>query len=305
MTTNLPVVVGIDDLPVSTAGIAAAIETAAFEAARRHVGLRLVCGYQMLTDWTRTGNGTLAADQASRIAIVDMLNQTVAAGAATYPDLEVTGAVLPGSAANALVTASQTATLVVVAADARVHYGGIAAGFVSVQVAAHAHTSVLVVPQTTMPPTAETTRRVVIGIDASPATGEAVAFAFDEASARGASVHAVHTWDLPTRHGLRPLGDRHADRDALQSGAERMLADATGCWQEKFPDVPVICDAVRSPNPVRVLNDAAVGADMLVVGRRGLGGFETLLLGSVSDGLVRYCRTTVAVIHAAPTGDSS
>jgi nucleotide-binding universal stress UspA family protein len=78
-----------------------------------------------------------------------------------------------------------------------------------------------------------------------------------------------------------------------------MLADATDTMQRRFPDIPVTFDAVCAANPVRALNDVGAHADLIVVGARGHGGFPSLLLGSVSDGLVRYSRTDVAVVRAA------
>ncbi|WP_460492611.1 universal stress protein [Dactylosporangium cerinum] len=133
-------------------------------------------------------------------------------------------------------------------------------------------------------------RVVVVGVDGSSGSADAVAFAFDEARARGARLEAVYVWELPAPgNGTRP--------GPLQAAADRMLHEATAPWQDKYPDVAVVHDTVRGDNPVRALNDAADGADLIVVGRRGNGGFDGLLLGSVSDGLVRYSRRTVAVIR--------
>jgi nucleotide-binding universal stress UspA family protein len=82
-----------------------------------------------------------------------------------------------------------------------------------------------------------------------------------------------------------------------------MLHDATADWQDKYPDVPVIHTVIRGDNPVRALNDTTDATDLVVVGARGLGGFPTLALGSVSDGLVRYAHRQIAV--ARTTGDPS
>jgi nucleotide-binding universal stress UspA family protein len=81
-----------------------------------------------------------------------------------------------------------------------------------------------------------------------------------------------------------------------------MLREATAPWEGRYPDVTVGHAVLRGENPVRALNDAGYGADLIVVGRRGNGGFDELLLGSVSDGLVRYSRRTVAVVRSADAG---
>jgi nucleotide-binding universal stress UspA family protein len=282
----------------------AAIGLGAWEATRRRVGLRLVGRDDGLVPWLRDGAAGLADDGARGIPR-EVLDGFVVRVAADYPDLVVSGSVYIGSPASGLVAASVGASLVVVAADARVRYGGLLAGLVSVQVAAHAQASVMVVPTTDAPTRRVGVSRVVVGVDGSTGSSDAVAFAFDEAHARGADLHAIYVWesaDHPRRRPIVPYSGAVGPAAGAAGAADRMLRDATGGWEDKYCDVAVIREAVYSDNPVRGLNNAAGGADLIVVGARGSGGFDTLALGSVSDGLVRYSPCRVAVVRSGAAG---
>lgn len=284
--TQAMIVVGVEGVARSEGGDNAAIELGAWEAARRHVGLHLVHGHQAPPGWQLPG----VADDAL-IGSRQMLARIVERTSVAHPDVAVTGAVHSGGLACAITDASAGAGLAVVTADSRVRYGGLLAGLVSIQVVAHTRTSAIVVSPPSPHPRTATAARVVVGVDGSPGSMDAVAFAFEEADARGARLDAIYVWEPPAP-------DRDTESCPLHAAADRMLRAATAPWEGKYPDVTVGHDIVRGDNPVRALNDAADGAALVVVGRRGNGGFGDLLLGSVSDGLVRYSRRTVAVVRS-------
>jgi nucleotide-binding universal stress UspA family protein len=271
-----PIVVGVTSSAKTRAGVDGAIEMGAREAARLRVGLNLVCGDELPPPWAR-----VADESANCECVRQSLTNIVDRAASAYPGLAVTGSLHAGSLARALVEASVTASLVVVCADARVHYGGLQAGLVSAQVATHAHGPVMIVPPMSDRFAGPDGALIVVVIDGSPGSADAIAFAFAQAHARDGRVHGVYATDRPNNPGL----------------ADEMLRTATEAWRHKYPDVPVRLDSVRATNPVRALNEAGAEAELIVVGARGDGGFATLLLGSVSDGLVRYARSAVAVIH--------
>ena len=292
-----PIVVGVDTSAQTRAGVTAAIELGAWEAARHDVGLHLVRGYEISPPWSDTDHGA-SLDSLGREASGQLLEQAVNGAAAAHPTLVVRGSLRPGSAAHVLVAASAAAELLVLCADARLHYGGLQAGLVSVQVVAHALAPVIVVgPARERSPDDSQRALVVVGVDGSPDCVDAIAFAFAEAQARDGRVHAVYVTDQRPRPAS--AGDSRPSPDRSRVAVHAMLAEATDTMQRKFPDVPVTFDAVDAANPVRALNDAGARADLIVVGARGHGGFPSLLLGSVSDGLVRYARCQVVIARAS------
>ena len=80
------------------------------------------------------------------------------------------------------------------------------------------------------------------------------------------------------------------------SPAEAIIDDAVGLVATRHPSMVVRGEIVEWPAPL-VLTVASRSADLLVVGARGLGGFEELLIGSVSDQCLQYAHCPVAVVH--------
>ena len=140
---------------------------------------------------------------------------------------------------------------------------------------------------------------IVVGVDGSPASLEALRWALAEAAARGARLRAVHAWSHP--FVTSPLG---AVVPALDPGTLAELAGvARGRLEEALAaagaaasGVQVEPDAVEG-GPAEVLLDAAQSAELLVVGSRGLGGFEGLLLGSVSRRCSQHASCPVVIVR--------
>ncbi|MEU7587842.1 universal stress protein [Micromonospora sp. NPDC049230] len=130
-------------------------------------------------------------------------------------------------------------------------------------------------------------------------SAQAVAFAFLQARARSAELHAIHVWESPTRHGRKPSLMPAIATGPLHTAGEQMLREATVDGESAYPDVTVVRKVLYGDTPVRALCNAADDAAMVVVGARGGGGFDDLLLGSISDGLVRYATRIVAVVRDA------
>jgi nucleotide-binding universal stress UspA family protein len=129
--------------------------------------------------------------------------------------------------------------------------------------------------------------QVVVGVDGSAVSMEAVRFAFEEAAFREARVIAVSAW--------QPLHLRDLALEDAEDEVRRVLAESTAGWREKYPQVDLRHAVVRG-HPVRVLSDAAQWALVLVAGSRGLGGFSGLLLGSVSQGLTHHAPCPVVIV---------
>jgi nucleotide-binding universal stress UspA family protein len=144
--------------------------------------------------------------------------------------------------------------------------------------------------------------RIVVGVDGSSASKAALAWAVEQAGLTGASVEAVIAWHYPIMVGGIPFAPipvaENADFGAF---ATKVLSDAIAEMVD--PDGPVkVSSVVREGNSAQVLLDAADGAELLVVGSRGHGGFTEALLGSVSQACVHHARCPVVIIRAAASG---
>ena len=83
--------------------------------------------------------------------------------------------------------------------------------------------------------------------------------------------------------------------DFEQATVEKLTADVAHLVAE-HPDVRVSHQAVHG-RPASILVEGSEHADMLIVGPRGLGGFRGLVLGSVSEQVVRHAKCPVVVVH--------
>jgi len=138
--------------------------------------------------------------------------------------------------------------------------------------------------------------RIVAGVDGSPSSVSALRWAIAQAGLTGAAVDAVIAWHYPVAaggYGWAPVG--MATAFDFEENAEKVLADAisTACGPGK--GVPVRARVVEG-NSAQVLLDACDGADLLVVGSRGHGGFTEALLGSDSQHCVHHAHCPVVVI---------
>jgi nucleotide-binding universal stress UspA family protein len=209
---------------------------------------------------------------------------------AAYPDLPVTGAIGTGSPARGLLSAAEEAAMVVVGARGIGGFPTLLMGSVSGQVAEHAACPVAVV----RPTPAEATD-VVVGIDGSPQSTRALELGLAEARRTGGTLIALHALRLPPGAGAAAPnpGVNLADHREM---AEKTLDDVLGDVEARNPDVKIERRVEPGP-PARKLLEAAEDAAALVVGARGLGGFTGLIVGSVSQQVMRHAHCPVLVAH--------
>lgn len=142
---------------------------------------------------------------------------------------------------------------------------------------------------------------VVVGVDESEGAAHALRYAVEEATLHGWAVTAVMAWGFLDQHGTI-VGERfdpsYGEADAL-AVLDEIVAKTVGQPAAIRVERRVVCDLAA-----RALLDAASGAELLVVGARGLGGFRGLLLGSVSQHCLHHATTPVAVVrdHADSAG---
>ncbi|MGW7437036.1 universal stress protein [Streptomyces sp. NPDC054849] len=146
---------------------------------------------------------------------------------------------------------------------------------------------------------------IVVGVDGSKHSREAVRWAVAQAALIDGRVHAVMAWDWHSSpFALGSTGAETADAGAVtaEEAARRKLADTVAAAVGASPGVPVF-RRVEQGSPAQVLVDASKEADLTVVGTRGYGGFKGALLGSVSQQVVQYSAGTVVVVREGEDED--
>lgn len=136
--------------------------------------------------------------------------------------------------------------------------------------------------------------KVVVGVDGSHSSYEALRWAVRYAGLVGGTVDAVAVWELPGLYGWSgPAVDMDVDEDETRQKMRKELTDVLG------PDAAgTVRTHVVHGNAADVLLRAAEGAEVLVVGSRGRGGFASALLGSVSQHLSQHASCPVVIVRS-------
>lgn len=140
---------------------------------------------------------------------------------------------------------------------------------------------------------------IVVGVDGSPASRVATDWAAREAALRHVPLTVVHVQrsdDIGPWVDL-PISDDYATE--RERRAQKVIDNALAVVHDAAADAGAIevDHRVVSGAAVPTLVDLSKDAELVVVGCRGLGGVHSLLLGSVSSGLVHHAHCPVAVIH--------
>ncbi|KDN16072.1 universal stress protein [Amycolatopsis rifamycinica] len=280
-TGNAPIVVAVDGSETA----AAAALWAAGEAARRHAALVVFTAY----GYEDPAFGGLLypppawlADLAAEAA--ELLRRTRTVLEAAVPGLEVATEASDRGPIPALLAVSERARLLVTGEPVGA-IAGLFSGSPDVDLAAEGHCPVVVVRGNE-----SVDGPVVVGVDGSPLSEAAIAWAFEEASLRNAPLVALHAWHDGDAAGLS------GDGDAPAESGHRLLAQRLAGWREKYPDVPVE-RRVEHDKPRHRLLAASHGAQLVVVGSRGRGGFGGLVLGSTSQALLHHAACPVLVVR--------
>lgn len=282
-----PVVAGVDGSQSSLQ----AVRWAAREAGRRRAPLRIVAvvGWVDVSDQydhPRTGPDLRKVLLRQARAY---LTEAARAAVEAAPGQELEQEVLDGFAIPRLVDESRAAQLVVIGDRGLGGVAGLVIGSVAFALAAQGGCPVMVVRGRAD----ATAGPVVVGVDGSPVSEAALAFAFEAAAVRRAPLLAVHAWrDL----ALDPMTWPSLDWEAVEQEVQAQLADRLAGWREKYPDVDVQRLVVRD-RPARVLVEQSAQAQLVVVGSRGRGGAAGLVLGSVSHAVLHRADCPVAIVR--------
>ncbi|MFF0325449.1 universal stress protein [Nonomuraea angiospora] len=195
------------------------------------------------------------------------------------PAVEVTAQEAEGAPAPALRELAKGATEIVIGRCGLGGFNDLLPGSVCVDLAGRATCPVVVVSGEPRPVYEE----VVVGVNTSSVCEPALAYAFEQARLRGATLRAVHA--------LAPEAAYDLDK------VHRTVHDRLKALRKRYAQVTVIED-VRSEQPVDALADASESADLLVVGSHGLGTAGSRLFSSVSRGVLFQARCPVAAVHS-------
>ena len=206
-------------------------------------------------------------------------------------DTRIASRLVQEDAASALLEAAADAELLVVGTRGRGGFTGLLLGSVSRTCLHLAAVPLVVVPPTW---TRRGTRHIVVGVDGSEPSREALGWAVAEALAHGAGLQVVNVYDLAPL--ISPLGaPMPPDTGIVDTSSRALLAEMTAGASDAGVDIELV---PANGSPARTLLDAARDADLLVVGSRGLGGLRRLLVGSVSQQCVYHSTCPVAVVRA-------
>ncbi|GLY88905.1 universal stress protein [Actinoallomurus iriomotensis] len=206
--------------------------------------------------------------------------------------LEVRTHLAKGTSAAVMLEAARDAELVVLGSRGHGGFEDLQAGSAAMQVPAHADRPVIVV-RPTLPPARRDGVWVTVGVDGSPASQAALAFAFAEAELRGGSVVALCAWwdtsALPGPNRL-PFTDTEMMRRAARERFEEWLRP----WAARHPKVAVRTE-FKNERPQGAVNEMARGAVLLVLGARGVGAVPATRLGPVTQSALLAAPCPVAV----------
>lgn len=138
---------------------------------------------------------------------------------------------------------------------------------------------------------------LIVGIDGSPESEQALAWAAHEAARRSVELLIVNVYDSHGTGRATPMGAPLV-ADA-RTHAEALVADAVATVRGMTPHVMVRGQVVLG-HIAQTLARASAGDATIVVGNRGRGGFTSLLLGSVSQYVALHARGPVMVVRGRP-----
>ena len=146
--------------------------------------------------------------------------------------------------------------------------------------------------------------RVVVGVDGSETARKAVRWAAREAKLRGMKLELVSASGVPISSYAYGYPLPAVSEEMMKSVTERAeghLAEALDEARAEAREVQIETIAVEG-QPAKALVEVAKGADLLVVGSRGLGGFRELLLGSVSQQCAQHATCPVVIVRHLEEG---
>lgn len=285
------VVVGIDGSGTSNLAVAWAVRHAV--RAGHPLVLLHAIGYPGVFPHVRD----LLAEQQELMQIgTDLLSVAAEQARELEPKLPVRSQVTLGDPTHVLAEAAKSASLVVVGARGRSPAASLLLGSVSLSLITRSTCPVVVV-RAEVNLAGDGIQPVVVGVDGTPASTEAVEFAFHQASYDDVALTVAHaSWDpLPFSSAMeKALTDREKQDMVVEE--DIAVSETIAGMSEKYPDVE-FNEVHLSGDPAKVLADLSRTASLVVVGSRGYRAPTTALIGSVGRRLVEHATCPVAVVR--------
>jgi len=138
--------------------------------------------------------------------------------------------------------------------------------------------------------------KMLVGVDGSESSQRAVAWCAEHATALAASVIAVHAIEVPVHAALPDAYASPVYTDVDRENIREVARDQW-CNQLAEEDVPFEAKVIEG-YPADVIIEVArrEQPDLVVIGRRGLGGFKRILLGSTSHHLAQHLERTLVIV---------
>jgi nucleotide-binding universal stress UspA family protein len=295
------IVVGVD----GSEGAAYALRWAVLESTLRDLPVVAVLAWGYLDQHFQTADHVFdpAYGESDALAALDgAVRDAIGEAAAATVDRQV----VCDLAARGLVEAAADAELLVVGARGLGGFRGLLLGSVSQQCLHHTRRPLAIVhPTGRAAENGDRVERIVVGVDGSPPAERALRWAMDEARVRRARVQVVHAWREPVSLvGAAPSATVTVDAAELEVAGHDILdgaVDAVDTAGLAHPPERVLVNG----GPALAILDLAGGADLVVVGSRGRGGFAGLVLGSVSQQVAMHARCPVVVLPPRRAADAS
>lgn len=284
VSSNPPVLVGVDGSPIALA----ALRWAAVDAARHNLPLHLIYAIGALGDFEsgfELGQFDFDSYRRGGLGALETARAAALSEAAPIVELEITTELVDAPPIPVLRDRSKAARLLVLGTHGLGAVNRKLLGSVSTALARHAACPVAVIPETVAPPDGP----VVVGVDGSRNSVHAIEIAFDEAAFRGVELVAVHTWSGFLRFG---------SSDQMQMEGEELLSRSIAGFGEKYPEVPVH-RIVTEDRPAERLLMIGDKAQLIVVGSHGRGGFAGMTLGSVGQSVLHAAEVPVIIARSA------
>ncbi len=299
MTTGDVILVGVDGSLESQQ----AAEWAAARAQRTGSSIHVLCTYALASYSATPLDGGYAAldDDALKAGAQRVVDDTVAHIRSLGVD--ASGSTMSGDPAGTMVEMSRDVSMIVVGSRGGGSLADRLLGSVSSALPAHAQCPVVVVPRHTSGSPFTPITRIVVGVDGSEVASAALCRAVAEAATWEAELTAVAAVPITTGGSMLAWVPAAVDRDALtadvRKGLNSAIEEAT-----QGSDVTVKRHVLDGA-PAQLLTEFSTAVDLVVVGNRGRGGFQGLLLGSTSQTVLSHSTCPVMVVPSHRPGDTT